>query len=70
MAIMQKKMAAALAAVNSYIQMEEAAAAGQHAAPPLPKTPGSVQSLWSHCGRQEMMNMRRLVQMRAFGRCR
>lgn len=70
MAIMQKKMAAALAAVNSYIQMEEATAAGQHAATPLPKTPESVQSPWSQCGRQEMMNMRRLVQMRAFGRYR
>ncbi|MBT8334366.1 MAG: hypothetical protein HKP41_01580 [Desulfobacterales bacterium] len=70
MAIMQKKMAAALAAVNSYIQMEEATAAGQQAAIPLPKTPENVQSLWSQCGRQEMMNMRRLVQMRAFGRCR
>jgi len=70
MAISQKKMAAALAAVNSYLEMEEASAAEQHAAIPLAETPESVQSLWSQCGRQEMMYMRRLVQMRAFGRCR
>ncbi len=68
MADMQKKMGAALAAVSAYLQDEEAMAAAQQAgaAPTGPQQ----QSLWGQSGRQEMMNMRRLIQMRAFQRCR
>jgi hypothetical protein len=65
----QKKMAAALAAVNTYLQQEEALAAAQI---PVPG-PGPVQAVeggWVMSGKMEMMSMRRLIQMRAFGRVR
>jgi hypothetical protein len=69
MADMQKKMGAALAAVSAYLQDEEAMAAAQQVGA-IPSGPQSQQSLWGQSGRQEMMNMRRLIQMRAFERCR
>jgi hypothetical protein len=69
MADMQKKMGAALAAVSAYLQDEEAMAAAQQAGA-VPSGSQSQQSLWGQSGRQEMMNMRRLIQMRAFERCR
>ena len=69
MADMQKKMGAALAAVSAYLQDEEAMAAVQQSGA-VPSGPQSQQSLWGQSGRQEMMNMRRLIQMRAFERCR
>jgi hypothetical protein len=64
-----KKMAAALAAVCAYLQEE----AGQGQVTPLATAdsaaPGVVlPNLWGQYGRQEMMNMRRLVQLRAFSR--
>ena len=69
MADMQKKMSAALAAVSAYLQDEESISAdrqtGQLLAGPQPQM-----NLWAQCGRQEMMTMRRLIQMRAFDRCR
>jgi len=68
MADMQKKMAAALAAVNTYMQDEEAQAAAQAQAM-VQDRPQYQQNLWGQSGRQEMMNMRKLIQMRAFGRC-
>jgi len=68
MADMQKKMAAALAAVNTYMQDEEAQAAAQAQAM-VQDRPLYQQNLWGQSGRQEMMNMRKLIQMRAFGRC-
>jgi hypothetical protein len=68
MADMQKKMGAALAAVSAYLQDEEAMAAAQQAG--AAPTGLKQQSLWGQSGRQEMMNMRRLIQMRAFQRCR
>ncbi len=62
----QKKMAAALAAVNAYIQMEEQAA-GQAAAQSLEDNAArQMQSCWSQSGRQDMMTMRRLIQLRTF----
>ncbi len=64
MADMQKKMAAALAAVNAYLQMEEAAAA--QAALQRSPVPANLQSCWSQSGRQDMMTMRRLIQLRTF----
>ena len=66
MADTQKKMAAALAAVNAYLQMEEQAAAEAAALQMEEQAVSPVQNLWSQCGRQEMMTMRRLIQLRTF----
>ena len=65
MADTQKKMAAALAAVNAYLQMEEQAAA-EAAAQQTEETARPVHNLWGLSGRQDMMTMRRLVQLRTF----
>lgn len=70
MADMQKKIGAALAAVNTYLQDEEAMIASRQQAGSAPSGPQLQISLWSQCGRQEMMEMRRLLQMRAISRCR
>jgi len=64
------KMAAAIAAVNAYMQQEEEAAAQQAAAVAPPVSAGISVSQWSFSGRQEMMAMRRLVQLRVFDRFR
>lgn len=69
MANKQKKMAAAIAAVNAYLQMEESAAASQQHTATL-QAPPIEQSAWSQSGRQEMMTMRKLIQMRTFANFR
>jgi len=69
MADKSKKMAAALAAVNTYIRQEEEAVAQQAAAAASFPAESGV-SQWSFSGRQEMMAMRRLVQLRVFDRFR
>mgnify|MGYP001545969499 FL=1 len=69
MATTRKKMAAALAAVNAYLQEEEQAAAQQKAVTETFSRAPS-QTLWSQSGKLEMMNLRRLIQIRAFGRFR
>ncbi len=69
MADKKKKMAAALAAVNAYLQQEEEAATSQAAEMPSVSS-GIGLSQWSFSGRQEMMAMRRLVQLRVFDRFR
>jgi hypothetical protein len=67
MAGQRQKMAAALAAVNLYLQQEEAMAVQEQQA--LLKPPESFQfSQWGQSGRQEMMAMRKLIQLRAFTR--
>jgi mevalonate pyrophosphate decarboxylase len=67
MASPRKKMAAALAAVNLYLQQEEAQMAQEQQA--SLKQPESFQfSQWGQSGRQEMMAMRKLIQLRAFTR--
>jgi hypothetical protein len=66
MAEKEKKIAAALAAVNAYLHMEESEAAARLVQPETPPVPPVQQSFWSHSGRQEMMTMRRLIQMRTF----
>lgn len=67
MAGQRKKMAAALAAVSLYLQQEETAAAQELQAPP--KKPESFEfNQWGQSGRQEMMAMRKLIQLRAFTR--
>lgn len=70
MAGMEKKMAAALAAVNAYIQQEEDAVCAQMAATVAAPTPPTQLNIWGMTGRQEMMAMRRLIQLRAFDRFR
>nr|WP_320011880.1 hypothetical protein [uncultured Desulfobulbus sp.] len=65
MADAKKKMAAALAAVNAYMMQEEEAAYQAQlaaAANAAPKGP----NLWAIAGRQDIMNFRRLIQMKAF----
>lgn len=64
----QKKMAAALAAVNAYTQQEAALAAQTPV--PVPRAVQQVEGGWVVSGRLEMMTMRRLIQMRAFGKVR
>ncbi|TKB28139.1 hypothetical protein FCL47_01205 [Desulfopila sp. IMCC35006] len=66
MADKKKKMAAALAAVSLYLQQEEAALYEQQA--PVRETGGTAYSPWAQSGSQEMMAMRRLIQLRTFTR--
>jgi len=64
MAQKNKKLAAALAAVNAYLmQEEEAAYQAQLAAARSAQTGPSP---WAIAGRQDIMNFRRLIQMKAF----
>jgi hypothetical protein len=59
------KMAAALAAVNTYLQQEaEAAYLEQQAAAARAANAGP--NLWAISGRQDIMSMRRLMQLKAF----
>jgi hypothetical protein len=65
----EKRVAAALAAVSAYIQTEEEALVM-----PAPKRPEPRRfdqgNLWALSGRQGMMNMRNLMQMKTFNRLR
>jgi hypothetical protein len=65
-----KKAAAALAAVTQYIQSEEEMVAAQAMADrqaAQPPAAGAVSvNLWGLNGRQAMMQMRNLMQLRAF----
>ncbi len=67
MADVEKKMAAALAAVNAYLQEEEAVQY-QLTASTAPQSPPPDLNLWGLSGRQDMMSMRQLIQMKAFSR--
>jgi hypothetical protein len=67
---MEKKMAAALAAVSAYMQQEQEAYAEALAAAAEPKPPAVDSNLWGQSGRQSMMAMRNLMQMKAFDRLR
>jgi len=72
--IIQKKKAAAIAAVMSYINTEEEAAvyarASMAAAPALaaiaPSAPQAPVKLWGISSRQDIMQMRNLMQMKSF----
>ena len=66
MADKKKKLAAALAAVSLYLQQEEAMAYEQQVS--LATTSGAGYSPWGQSGSQEMMAMRRLIQLRTFTR--
>ncbi len=61
-----KKIAAALAAVGLYLEQEEAIVAEKEGVLSRPGIPAFSQ--WSQTGRQEMMTMRRLTQLRTFTR--
>jgi hypothetical protein len=61
-----KKIAAALAAVSLYLQEEEAMVQEQQNMHVDKRVPEFSQ--WGQSGRQDMMTMRRLVQLRTFTR--
>lgn len=61
------KMAAALAGVNAYLQQEaEAAYLEQQAAAAAAASAKAGPNLWAISGRQDMMSMRRMLQLRLF----
>ncbi len=60
----KKKMAAAMAAVNAYLEQEAEAARLEQEAAAARANQGF--NVWSLSGRQDMMSMRRFVQIRAF----
>jgi len=65
----EKKMVAAISAVMTYIKTEEEMAAMQSAVQAQPEEPeaSSVSlNLWGISGRQAIMNMRSMVQMKSF----
>jgi hypothetical protein len=62
-----KKRAAAVAAVMNYIKSEEELVAAQAASGAGPPAAGPVSvNLWGVSGRQAMMQMRNLMQLRSF----
>ena len=65
----EKKLAAALAAVSAYIQTEEEALVMPPPEKPRPRR-FDQGNLWSLAGRQGMMQMRTLMQMKTFNRLR
>lgn len=66
MANKDKKIAAALAAVNAFLRQEEGEAADRHAPPESTSPAMLLREFWAQSGRQEMMAMRRLIQLRTF----
>ena len=65
----EKRLAAALAAVTTYIQTEEEALVMPPPAKPEPRR-FDQGNLWALSGRQGMMQMRNLMQMKTFNRLR
>jgi len=71
MAEQEKKMAAALAAVSAYLQQEEEALHRQLAAAMAPagaQMAAPPQNLWGQSGRQNMMQLRSMMQLKGFHR--
>jgi hypothetical protein len=68
MAQSSKKIAAALAAVNAYMQEEEGLAQQNSTAKAEILRAQHGPSPWSLTGRQQIMSMRQLIQMKAFSR--
>ncbi|MGD8369590.1 MAG: hypothetical protein PVG78_18270 [Desulfobacterales bacterium] len=60
----ERKIAAIMAAVSLYIQSEEEAALTP--ARPAPEPPAPPINLWGTGGRQSMMQLRNLMQLKAF----
>jgi hypothetical protein len=65
----EKRLAAALAAVTAYIQTEEEALVMPPPERPQPRR-FDQGNLWGLSGRQGMMQMRNLMQMKTFNRLR
>ena len=62
-----KKFAAAMAAVQLYLEEEEAALAqAEQAAQANAVAPSAEPGQWAQSGRMEMMAGRRMIQLRAF----
>jgi hypothetical protein len=70
--LQEKKMAAAMAAVAAYLQREEEAFQAAVIAamtPPQPNpAPLPTTNLWGQSGRQGMMQLRNMMQIKAFHR--
>ena len=66
----KRKIIAAIAAVSAYLQDEAAAqAAAQHSAAAAPcRQPDGYVRPWAANGRQTMMQLRNLMQLRSFSR--
>jgi len=67
----KKKRAAVIAAVTAYIQSEEEALCMQSAAQgeeAPPKAPAGPANLWGLSGRQTLMQMGNMMQLKAFHR--
>ncbi|MFH2218580.1 MAG: hypothetical protein ABII68_02825 [Pseudomonadota bacterium] len=62
----RKKTAAAMAAVMQYIKTEEEAIYMQSLATPAVERAAAPARLWAVSGRQSQMQMRTMMQMRAF----
>jgi hypothetical protein len=60
------KMTAAVAAVMAYMRSEEDALLALGGGQPKPETPPAQVDVWAVSGRQAMMQMRSLMQMKAF----
>ncbi|MEJ2642684.1 MAG: hypothetical protein P8010_24285 [Desulfosarcinaceae bacterium] len=63
----EKKLAAALAAVSAYIQTEEEALMTPPPVKPVPRLSQTL-NLWGMSGRQEIMQMRGVLQMKGLHR--
>lgn len=68
MAQSSKKVAAALAAVNAYMQEEEGLAQQSRSARAEMQRAQQGINPWGLTGRQQIMSMRQLIQMKAFSR--
>jgi hypothetical protein len=67
----EKQMAAAMAAVAAYLQQEQEAYYEKMAAAAAPPTARMIDlNLWGHSGRQALMNLRSMMQLKAFDRFR
>jgi hypothetical protein len=64
----QKKITAAIAAVMQYLKTEDELAAAQLAAAGAAAAAPTGPKLWALNGRQAQMQLRNLMQLRAFGR--
>jgi hypothetical protein len=67
----EKQIAAALAAVSAFMQQEQEVLEEKLAAAAAPpKAPHIELNLWGQSGRQNMMHLRNLMQLKAFNRFR
>jgi hypothetical protein len=64
----QKRIAAAMAAVMTYLQAEEELAGLPFAGPAAEAAAPAGPNLWALNGRQTQMQLRNLMQLRALGR--